>query len=149
QPPVVVPEPGARARARGVARRRLVRDHLERARTRPARVRAHVDHGAERLPDAVRERLPRADGLGAAPRRPHGRGRGDALRRGRVLDRRGAAALLSSGLAGGILGTRALAERLDLRRVIATDVGGTSFDVGLVVDGDVSYAESPIFAQYP
>ena len=63
--------------------------------------------------------------------------------------RRRGVALLSSGPAGGILGTRALAERLELDRVIATDVGGTSFDVGVIVDGAVSYAESPIFAQYP
>jgi N-methylhydantoinase A len=62
--------------------------------------------------------------------------------------RRGVA-LLSSGPAGGMLGTRALARRLELGRVIATDVGGTSFDVGVVVDGELSYAESPIFAQYP
>lgn len=57
--------------------------------------------------------------------------------------------LLSSGPAGGILGARSLAERLDLHKVIATDVGGTSFDVGLIVDGEPSYAEAPIFAKYP
>ncbi|MBS1888672.1 MAG: hydantoinase/oxoprolinase family protein [Actinobacteria bacterium] len=57
--------------------------------------------------------------------------------------------LLSSGPAGGMLGTRALAERLGLDPVLATDVGGTSFDVGLVVDGDPSYAEMPVYAQYP
>jgi N-methylhydantoinase A len=62
--------------------------------------------------------------------------------------RRGVA-LLSSGPAGGMLGTRALAKRLELDRVIATDVGGTSFDVGVVVAGELEYAESPIFAQYP
>ncbi len=63
--------------------------------------------------------------------------------------RRRGVALLSSGPAGGMLGTRALADRLGLDRVIATDVGGTSFDVGVVVDGAVAYAESPIFAKYP
>src|SRR5439155_8747364 len=63
--------------------------------------------------------------------------------------RRRGVTLLSSGPAGGMLGARALAERLELDRVIATDVGGTSFDVGLVVEGEVSYAESPVFAQYP
>jgi N-methylhydantoinase A len=63
--------------------------------------------------------------------------------------RRRGVSLLSSGPAGGMLGARALAERLELDRVIATDVGGTSFDVGLIVDGQVSYAESPVFAQYP
>jgi N-methylhydantoinase A len=63
--------------------------------------------------------------------------------------RRRGVTLLSSGPAGGMLGARALAERLELDRVIATDVGGTSFDVGLVVDGEVSYAESPVFSKYP
>ena len=57
--------------------------------------------------------------------------------------------LLSSGPAGGILGAGALAERLGFADVIATDVGGTSFDVGLIVDGNPSYAESPVFAKYP
>ena len=57
--------------------------------------------------------------------------------------------LLSSGPAGGILGARALAQQLGLDRVIATDVGGTSFDVGLVVDGELSYADAPVFAKYP
>jgi N-methylhydantoinase A len=63
--------------------------------------------------------------------------------------RRRGVSLLSSGPAGGMLGARALAQRLDLDRVIATDVGGTSFDVGLVVDGEPSYADAPVFAQYP
>jgi N-methylhydantoinase A len=63
--------------------------------------------------------------------------------------RRRGVSLLSSGPAGGMLGARALAERLQLDRVIATDVGGTSFDVGLVVDGEPSYADAPVFAQFP
>ena len=57
--------------------------------------------------------------------------------------------LLSSGPAGGMLGTRALAARLGLDPVLATDVGGTSFDVGLVVDGEVAYAEAPVYEKYP
>jgi N-methylhydantoinase A len=57
--------------------------------------------------------------------------------------------LLSSGPAGGMLGARALAERLGLDPVIATDVGGTSFDIGVILDGEPSYAESPVFSKYP
>jgi len=57
--------------------------------------------------------------------------------------------LLSSGPAGGMLGARALAERLELDPVIATDVGGTSFDIGVVVDGEPVYAEAPVFSKYP
>lgn len=63
--------------------------------------------------------------------------------------RRRGVSLLASGPAGGVLGAAALAESLGLECVIATDVGGTSFDVGLVVDGRPSYAESPVFAKYP
>jgi N-methylhydantoinase A len=33
--------------------------------------------------------------------------------------------------------------------VIATDVGGTSFDIGTVVDGEAGYADAPVFAKYP
>jgi N-methylhydantoinase A len=57
--------------------------------------------------------------------------------------------LLSSGPAGGLLGARTLAQQLGVDRAIATDVGGTSFDVGLIVDGELSYAEAPVFAKYP
>jgi N-methylhydantoinase A len=44
--------------------------------------------------------------------------------------------LVGSGPAGGVLGARALAAKLGIRNVICTDVGGTTFDVGLVVDGE-------------
>jgi N-methylhydantoinase A len=63
--------------------------------------------------------------------------------------RRRGVSLLSSGPAGGMLGARALARRLELDRVIATDVGGTSFDVGLIIDGEPSYADAPVFSKYP
>jgi N-methylhydantoinase A len=56
---------------------------------------------------------------------------------------------LSPGPAGGGLGTRELARRLGLDPVIATDVGGTSFDIGTVVDGEAGYADAPVFAKYP
>jgi N-methylhydantoinase A len=57
--------------------------------------------------------------------------------------------LLSSGPAGGMLGARELARRLGLDPIIATDVGGTSFDVGTIVDGEPAYADAPVFAKYP
>src|SRR5918999_5036722 len=49
--------------------------------------------------------------------------------------RRAPIALIGSGPAGGISGVAALAGRDDRRNVVATDMGGTSFEVGLVVDG--------------
>jgi N-methylhydantoinase A len=42
---------------------------------------------------------------------------------------------LQSGPAGGVIGSARLAEALGLRNVICGDVGGTSFDVGLILDG--------------
>lgn len=43
--------------------------------------------------------------------------------------------LLASGPTGGVLGSQYLAAELGHPNVITTDMGGTSFDVGLVVDG--------------
>ena len=48
---------------------------------------------------------------------------------------RHAVTLLTSGPTGGVIGSVFLAEALGHRNVITTDMGGTSFDVGLIVDG--------------
>jgi N-methylhydantoinase A len=48
--------------------------------------------------------------------------------------------LLGSGPAGGVIGSRQLARTLGHRNVITTDMGGTSFDVGLIVDGQAAIA---------
>ncbi|CAO5165438.1 N-methylhydantoinase A [Frankia sp. AiPs1] len=45
------------------------------------------------------------------------------------------ASMLTSGPAGGVLASLALAERLGHRNVITSDMGGTSFDVGLIIEG--------------
>jgi N-methylhydantoinase A len=58
-------------------------------------------------------------------------------------------ALLSSGPVGGMLGTKSLGDRLGMKDVLATDVGGTSFDVGAIVDGEPGYASKPVFEKYP
>lgn len=55
---------------------------------------------------------------------------------------------LDSGPTGGILGCRHLAETYGEANVICTDVGGTSFDVGLVLGGEVGLEAEPIVAQY-
>ncbi len=49
---------------------------------------------------------------------------------------RRAASLLTSGPAGGVLASAELASRLAHPNVITSDMGGTSFDVGLIVDGE-------------
>jgi N-methylhydantoinase A len=59
-----------------------------------------------------------------------------------------AVSLLSSGPAGGVIGAVALGKALGYSDLITTDVGGTSFDVGLVVDSEPQFSLSPVFAKY-
>ncbi len=51
--------------------------------------------------------------------------------------------VLQSGPVGGITASKRLGDMLGHPNVIATDVGGTSFDVGLVVDGVLPRANRP------
>jgi len=56
--------------------------------------------------------------------------------------------LLGSGPAGGVSGVAVLAARAGHRNVIATDMGGTSFDVGLLIDGRPVVSGEQIIDQY-
>jgi N-methylhydantoinase A/oxoprolinase/acetone carboxylase beta subunit/N-methylhydantoinase B/oxoprolinase/acetone carboxylase alpha subunit len=56
--------------------------------------------------------------------------------------------LLDSGPVGGTLGSRFVGAGYDEANIICTDVGGTSFDVSLVIDGDVQLEHEPVIAQY-
>jgi N-methylhydantoinase A len=55
---------------------------------------------------------------------------------------------LSSGPVGGVIASQLLGGLLGYKNVIATDVGGTSFDVGLVVDGKAPMARAAVYDQY-
>jgi N-methylhydantoinase A len=55
---------------------------------------------------------------------------------------------LDSGPTGGILGCQHLGRLYDEENVICTDVGGTSFDVGLILHGEVPLDAEPVVAQY-
>lgn len=46
-----------------------------------------------------------------------------------------AANLLTSGPAGGVLASQKLGELLGMKNILTADMGGTSFDVGLIVNG--------------
>jgi N-methylhydantoinase A len=46
-----------------------------------------------------------------------------------------AANLLTSGPAGGVLASQKLGDQLGIKNIITADMGGTSFDVGLIVNG--------------
>jgi len=55
---------------------------------------------------------------------------------------------LDSGPTGGILGCQYLGDLYDEENVICTDVGGTSFDVGLILRGEVPSDPEPVVSQY-
>ncbi len=56
---------------------------------------------------------------------------------------------IGSVLTGGVVGAQQLASQLGHRNVIATDVGGTTFLVGLIVDGEPVRAGQTIINQAP
>ncbi|HLC26769.1 MAG TPA: hydantoinase/oxoprolinase family protein [bacterium] len=55
---------------------------------------------------------------------------------------------LQSGPAGGMIATSYMASLLGHGNVISTDMGGTSFDVGIFTDGYWHYAREPIAQRY-
>jgi N-methylhydantoinase A len=55
---------------------------------------------------------------------------------------------LQSGPAGGMLAAAQMAGRLRHRAVVTADMGGTSFDVGIIDDGYWRYADEPIFERF-
>lgn len=55
---------------------------------------------------------------------------------------------LASGPVGGITGALFLGKKLGYENIICTDVGGTSFDVGLIVGGLAEQAREPVAGKY-
>jgi N-methylhydantoinase A len=55
---------------------------------------------------------------------------------------------IGSGPVGGMVGTQRLAEDIGLRDVIATDMGGTSFDVGIIKDLEPETADQTVIGKY-
>ena len=55
---------------------------------------------------------------------------------------------LVSGPIGGVVGGAALAERLDERNVLCTDIGGTSFDIALITDNRFEITPTPDIARF-
>jgi N-methylhydantoinase A len=91
------------------------------------------------------------------------RGLEDLLRedgfRGRILVMQGNGGLahhdttspistLQSGPAGGMLASAYMSERLSHARAITADMGGTSFDVGVIDEGYWRYADEPVFERF-
>lgn len=62
--------------------------------------------------------------------------------------RRSAIVTLDSGPTGGILGSGYISRLYGEPNVICTDVGGTSFETGLILAGEVPLEPDPVVAQY-
>ena len=56
--------------------------------------------------------------------------------------------MLASGPVGGIIGAAKLGEQLGYRNIIATDMGGTSFDVGVIADGNPLFSDSAVYSRF-
>ncbi len=63
-------------------------------------------------------------------------------------DRVAPARMLSSGPAGGVIGSHYTAKTIGQKNVITTDMGGTSFDAALIRDGEWSYEREPIIQRW-
>jgi len=59
-----------------------------------------------------------------------------------------AVATIMSGPTGGVIGSQFLGDEIGTEDLICTDVGGTSFDVGLVIDGDIQTRPTTSVHQY-
>lgn len=57
-------------------------------------------------------------------------------------------ALLASGPAGGVVGSLAQGQRFQHKNIVTSDVGGTTFDVGLIIHEEPVLAAMPVFSQY-
>lgn len=51
-----------------------------------------------------------------------------------------------SGPVGGILGARVMGERLGISNLVCCDMGGTSFDIGVITNGTIQINREPDFA---
>ncbi len=54
---------------------------------------------------------------------------------------------LISGPIGGLVGARYVAQKLNYRNVMCSDIGGTSFDLGLITDGEFTIKPKPDMAR--
>ena len=57
--------------------------------------------------------------------------------------------MLECGPAAGVIGSRVLGQLLGQSDVIATDMGGTTFKVAVIQNGEIEYAREPMVDRYP
>jgi N-methylhydantoinase A len=56
--------------------------------------------------------------------------------------------LMESGPVGGLLGSQFVASRHGIDDIISTDMGGTTFKVGVIDDNRIEYADEPMVGRY-
>jgi N-methylhydantoinase A len=56
--------------------------------------------------------------------------------------------MIGSGPVGGVIGSQYIGDVLGYKNVITTDVGGTTFDVGMIYEGRLDYSMDPSVEQY-
>lgn len=55
---------------------------------------------------------------------------------------------MTSGPIGGIIGAKYLGDTLGIKNIVCSDVGGTSFDVGLITDGEYAIEANPEIGRF-
>ncbi len=64
------------------------------------------------------------------------------------MDAKELARTLISGPIGGVIGARYLGEKLGIKNVACSDIGGTSFDLALITDGEFTIKQNPDVARF-
>ena len=109
---------------------------------RVPRVRAHADRGAELLHPAAGHQVRRRAGVAARGRRVRAAGSNIVRSDGGTMSARSTKErpvdIAFSGPSGGAVGAAYLARRIGVPNVLTFDMGGTSTDVALCRDGEVS-----------
>jgi N-methylhydantoinase A len=59
-----------------------------------------------------------------------------------------AVGMIESGPVGGLVGSKAMGERLAIANILATDMGGTTFKVGVIREGRIEYEREPQVVRY-
>lgn len=59
-----------------------------------------------------------------------------------------AVGMIECGPAAGVIGAKALGDLLGDQDIIAADMGGTTFKVGVIQDGEIEYAREPMVDRY-
>jgi len=56
--------------------------------------------------------------------------------------------LMESGPVGGLLGSQFVANQRDIDNIISTDMGGTTFKIGVIDDNRIEYADEPMVGRH-